>query len=156
MRRGPLNPFFSKRAVAELAGLIQTRVDKLCARLEEFQKSENPVDLRLAFSALTVDVISMYAYGKSFNILEKPDMDPNLYKNIASAGELALLLKQYPWIFKMASVLPYWLLTWLNPNVIHMVNQRKVMQSSYAALYKSAKLRQPSLTTTSARHVPTQ
>lgn len=113
--------------MAELAGLIQSCVDKLCARLEEFQQSGNAVDLRVAFSALTVDVISMYAYGRSFRILEKPDMDPNLYRNISSGGELGLLLKQYPWIWKIASMLPYWLLTLLNPNVINMVNQRKVM-----------------------------
>lgn len=56
-------------------------------------------------------------------------MDPSLYKNIAAAGELGLLLKHYPWIFTIANLLPYWLVTYLDPNVIPVINQRNVMLS---------------------------
>ena len=113
----------------DYAGLIESSVDKLCARLEEFQKSKSPVDLRVAFSALTVDIISMYSYGRSYDSLGRSDLDPGLYRTIASGGELGLLLKQCPWILSIASSLPYWLVSLLNRNVIDMIDRRKVMRS---------------------------
>lgn len=126
MRRGALNPFFSKRSVIEYSSLIQASVDKLCTRLEEFQESQTPLDLRVAFAALTVDIISMYSYGRSYDSLAKTDMDPSVYRNIASGGELGLLLNQYPWILKIANLLPYRLVALLDSNVTAMINRRNV------------------------------
>ena len=126
MRRSPMNPLFSKRSVVEYSGSVVSTVDKLCARLEEFHTSQNPVDLRVAFSALTADVISQYCYGKSYDCLEKSDFDPDLYSNTASGGELGLLLKQCPWIFTIANSMPYWLIAWLNPKVVQMLDRRTV------------------------------
>ena len=126
MRRNHLNPFFSKRAVNECAGLIQSCVSKLCARLEEFHASQKPVDLQVAYSALTIDVITLYCLGRSYGSLEKPDFDPQLGKGMASSGELRLLLKQFPWIFKVFTLLPYSITGRLNPNAMDMVNRRRV------------------------------
>lgn len=126
MRRSPLNPFFSKRSVNEYASFIQSCVSKLCARLEEFQTSHKPVDLQVAYSALTLDVISLYCLGRSYNSLEKPDFDSQLGKGIASGGELRLLLKQFPWIFKVFTLLPHSIAVRLNRNAMHMINRRNV------------------------------
>lgn len=130
MRRTPLNPFFSKRAVNECTGIIQSCVSKLCTRLEEYHASQTPVDLQLAYGALTVDVITLYCLGRSYGSLEKPDFDPQLGKGIASGGELRLLLKQFPWIFKVFTLLPCSIAVWLNRNAMDMVNRRRVTLSS--------------------------
>ena len=128
MRRSVLNPFFSKRTVVEHSGIIESAVEKLCVRLEEFRKSQDPLDLRFAFSALTADVISMYSYCKSYDCLSKPDFDAELSENIASGGETGLLLKHFPWIFKFANMLPFGVIKRLNPKLIAMVN-RKIVRS---------------------------
>ena len=128
MRRAPLNPFFSKRSVTAYASLIQASIDKLCARLEEFHTRQSPLNLRLAFSALTADVISWYSYGRSYDMLEKPDFNPELYGNLKANGELALFLRYYPWVMKIANFLPYWLVKFLNPKVMTLIKSRKVMQ----------------------------
>jgi Cytochrome P450 len=127
LRRSALNPFFSKGSVAKYAGIIQAAVDQLCVRLEEFYASGNPIDLKVAYSALTVDVISKYSYGNSYDILKKPDFAPDLYRNISSGGELALVLRHYPWILKLASLLPEWLVA-MNRNVSNVMIRQKVMR----------------------------
>lgn len=129
MRRAPLNPFFSKGSVLKYAGIIQACTEKLCERLEGFCESETPIDLRVVFSALTIDVISKYSYGESYNSLEKPDMDPDTYKNILSAGELAHLLRHFPWIITIANLLPHWVVA-LNRNVSLLLDRKEVMPLS--------------------------
>jgi hypothetical protein len=134
LRRGALNPFFSKRSVAEYAGIIESLVNKLCGRLDEFLESKTPIDLRVAFAALTVDVISKYSYGTSYDVLGQPDLSPGLYRGIASGGELALLMYQFPWILKIATLLPHWLVGFLDRNVMDMIDRRTVMPSCYCTI----------------------
>ena len=101
-------------------------MDKLCARLEDFRLSQNPIDLKIVFSALTADVISLYSFGKAYNCLDHPDFDPGLYYGTASGGELALLLMQFPWIFPIANLLPYWLVARMDRNLADMLDRRSV------------------------------
>lgn len=129
MRKHALSSFFSKRAVMEYADSIQLCVDKLCARFEEFHTSQSSIELRIVIPALTMDIISLYSYGRSYDCLEKSNFDFGLAQMMASGGELALLLKQCPWIFKIANSLPYWLLARLDPKIMHAVDRKTVMQS---------------------------
>lgn len=130
MRRNPLNPFFSKRAVTEYASFIESCVTKLCARLEEFHTSQKPVEVQVAYSALTLDVITLYCLGRSYGSLEKPDFDPQLGQGIASGGELRLLLKQFPWILNVFALLPSSIALRLNRNALGMVHRRRVTRAS--------------------------
>ena len=126
MRRSSLNPFFSQKSVIEYAGALQSCVDKFCTRLEEFCSSKNPIDLKIAFAALTGDVISLYSFGKSYNGLDDAEFDPKLYRGTSSGGELALLLMQFSWIFPIANLLPYWLVARMDSNVADMLGRRSV------------------------------
>ena len=127
MRKRALSSFFSKRSVVKYADSIQLCVDKLCVRFEEFQTSQKSIDLRLVFGALTIDMISLYSYGRSYNCLEKPDFDIEFYQLMTSGGELALLGKQCPWIFKIANLLPYSLATSLEPKIKHLIKRKRVI-----------------------------
>ncbi|KAJ4323564.1 hypothetical protein N0V84_004305 [Fusarium piperis] len=69
LRRGILNPYFSKRAVTILEPLINDKVDRLCGRLGESIGQGTPVDLDAAMAALTADIVSIYFYGKDFDYL---------------------------------------------------------------------------------------
>ncbi|MCJ1391701.1 hypothetical protein MMC18_004566 [Xylographa bjoerkii] len=129
MRRSSLNPFFSQKSVIEYAGSIQSCVENLCARLEEFCSSQSPINLRTAFSALTADVIALYSFGKSYHCLDDPEFDPRLYRGTSSGGELALLLMQFPWIFPIANLLPYWLVVRMDPNMANMLDGRTRIES---------------------------
>jgi cytochrome P450 len=58
VRRGALNPFFSKAKVRSLQPLIQGVASNLLSRLEEFQVSGEPMTISLAFAALTNGTLS--------------------------------------------------------------------------------------------------
>jgi hypothetical protein len=89
----------------------------------------------VAFCALTADVISLYSYGTSYDYLAKPDFEAGMGKLIVSGGELSLLLRQYPWIFKIANLLPYSLVARLDDKLNDMINRRKVTQFHFVRFF---------------------
>ena len=105
-RRGALNNFFSKKSVNELAPLIQTKVNRLCQRLEEFKGISTPVNLAHAFSAFTVDVVMDYAFSKTMENLESPDFDPTWYNAMRTVNEMYNLGCQFPLISWLSFHLP--------------------------------------------------
>ena len=129
-----MSPFFSKRSVTQYAGSIQSCVDQLCARLDEFRTAHKPVDVQVAFNALTADVISLYSFGRSYNCLEKPDFDPQLRDGTRSGGELRHLLKHYPWIFNVMMMLPHSITARLSRNAMDMIDRRNVNSPTLSAL----------------------
>ena len=131
MRRSVLNPFFSKRSITEQSGIIESAVEKLCQRIEEFRTSQAPLDLRTIYSALTADVISKYSYGWSYDCLSKPDFDKQMFIEMSSSGELGLLLKHFPWIATAGNMMPLRLVEWLNPQIMALVNRRIVIDASF-------------------------
>ena len=44
-RRGPLNPFFSKKSVMGVESSIKQKVEQLCRLIEHHQKENTPVNL---------------------------------------------------------------------------------------------------------------
>jgi cytochrome P450 len=63
-RRSLLNNFFSKQSVMKLEGLIQEKIEQAIHRLQEVYSEGGVISLDALYAALTVDVISHYAYGK--------------------------------------------------------------------------------------------
>lgn len=53
MRRGVINPFFSKQSVRRLQPVIQERVDMLLSRIGEFKNSGKPLTISLAYVSLS-------------------------------------------------------------------------------------------------------
>jgi hypothetical protein len=57
-RRVALNRYFSKGAVSKLEGMIQDKAATLCTKFERFGGTGQPVDLTMAYSCLTTDVVT--------------------------------------------------------------------------------------------------
>lgn len=130
MRRAPLNPYFSKRSVAKLEPMIKSVVEKLCARLRGFQQSKEPVNLRHAFAALTMDVVTDYAFAKSTNCLDQPDFAPMWPEAVDSVSEQSHLNKQFPWLLPMMRLIPLWLVARLNPHIMRLIQLQIVCTPS--------------------------
>lgn len=60
IRRAPLNPFFSKRAVAALQPRIEEIIEDLCSGLRGCMHRNEVVELRPAFLSLAIDVVFRY------------------------------------------------------------------------------------------------
>ncbi|KAF5701364.1 trichodiene oxygenase cytochrome P450 [Fusarium mundagurra] len=73
-RRRRLNPFFSRRAMTQLEGLLKDKIQELGRRLDT---QKGPYNIFNAIRCTTVDIISHYSLGKPLGQLEKSDQGFN-------------------------------------------------------------------------------
>lgn len=126
MRRAPLNPFFSKQAVAKLEPMINLKVEKLSARLDGFRGTKEPVNLRYVFAALTMDVVTEYAFAKCYNVLDEPEFGLAWQVAIEKVSRQSHVNKQFPWLFPLMKMTPLWLVEKLNPHMMQLINYQMV------------------------------
>jgi hypothetical protein len=122
MRRAPLNPFFSRKAVVQLEPTIKAAVEKLCSRLAGFRQTKEPVNLRYAFAALTMDVVTEYSFANCYNCLDEPDFAPVWIEAVDSLSVNSHVNKQFPQLLSAMRYMPLWLVAWLNPHIMRMIN----------------------------------
>lgn len=106
LRRGALNPFFSKGSISRLEPVIQAQVQKLCHRIIEFAIDDKPIPISLGFSCLTTDIITEYVMTQSFHYLDAPDWLPQWTKTLQSTAEVGMMAKQLPGIVPLLKSLP--------------------------------------------------
>jgi cytochrome P450 len=106
LRRGALNPFFSKRSIVSIEPIINDKIARLCALFRQQLSSQRPVELRLAFSSLTIDIISNYCFGESWNCLENDKLAKEWKTRLDDAFEKASLIMHFPWILAAMNALP--------------------------------------------------
>ncbi|MCJ1271041.1 hypothetical protein MMC22_010940 [Lobaria immixta] len=108
IRRSALNPYFSKRSIAEYAPVIQSVVDKFCTRLDEATRTGELVNLKYAYAAVSTDVINEYCYSRTYNAVLAPDFNIGFYESIMALSQLCHVFKQMPWFFALMHSLPGW------------------------------------------------
>lgn len=81
--------------------------------------------MEYAFSALTADVISTYAFGKSYGCV-RPGFAPEWYNMIQCPSELSHSIKQWPWLFPLLQSFPLWFVRLTNPPVHQLLQLQKV------------------------------
>ncbi|KAF6220284.1 hypothetical protein HO133_003416 [Letharia lupina] len=113
VRRGALNPFFSKKSISAIEPLIQNKVDLLCTALGEYapggsdeKRAGKEIELGLAYMSLTLDIISHYAFGKSYGLLDLPGFS-QLWKDVVeNVMESFALVRNLPWLPEVLKKLP--------------------------------------------------
>lgn len=93
-----MNPFFSKSSISKMEPFLVECVDKLCRALRQYAVENKPVELQTAYMALTLDVISSYAFGSPFGLLEKPGFSPEWKQAILSSIEAGIVNRHFPWL----------------------------------------------------------
>ncbi|KAJ5822443.1 hypothetical protein N7447_004783 [Penicillium robsamsonii] len=116
VRRAALSPFFSKRSIQALEGRVVEKIDILIDRIAEARKTGENVNLLFAAGALTMDVISAYAFGKDWNKLGEPDWAEEELEGYAKMAQMGPFARQFPWVAKaVIMLLPPKLVTKLSP-----------------------------------------
>jgi cytochrome P450 len=116
VRRGALSPFFSKRSIQALEGRVVEKIDILASRMADACRTGETVNLLYAAGALTMDVISAYAFGKDWNKLHEPDWAEEELEGYAKMAQMGPFARQFPWVAKaVIMVLPPKLVTKLSP-----------------------------------------
>ncbi|GAD93895.1 benzoate 4-monooxygenase cytochrome P450, putative [Paecilomyces variotii No. 5] len=132
LRRGLLNSYFSKRSVMRLEPLIQENIDKLSKRFGAAGKSGAIIRLDAAFTALTMDIITHYSYGKSYNYLDEDDFKLSWKEAVLEASANGAMLRHFPFVLTISKSMPPWLLKKLDPQaavlleIQHMVRKQSL------------------------------
>ena len=121
IRRRAFQGFFSKQKIMSLEPLIQSIVEKLCLRLEEFKTTGKKLPIRHAFECLTCDVIMEYALAINEENVEKPDFNPDLHESIKAIGSSGHYMKIIPGIHSILPLIPPALLIKMVPAMRSMV-----------------------------------
>ena len=128
-RRAPLTPFFSKTAVRNLESIVGHKVDQLIIGIRaQYLEQRRPLPVGVAFTALTLDVITDYCFGQSWRCLEAHDFAPEWKRTMTNLFEPVPVVKQFPWLLKLINALPPWVVEKMNPD-IGVLNGAKAVMS---------------------------
>lgn len=117
LRREILNPFFSKRTIAALSAVLHATAAKLCVNIATAAEN-GAVPLQDAFHCMTVDIISGYAFGTSFNMLDAPDFNAVHVRSVERSAETQWLIKHLPAVRWAAERLPGF--SWLDGGLVQL------------------------------------
>lgn len=116
VRRGALNPLFSRQRILDLQDVIQGKVDILVDRVREFQIEGKAMPITRAFSALTEEVIMEYCFSLSYDALRKPEFENRLHDPIMAADAFSNVSLQFRWIPMIIFNLPQSLVVKMQPD----------------------------------------
>ncbi|KAK4616776.1 Cytochrome P450 monooxygenase sdnE [Fulvia fulva] len=134
-RRAALNPFFSKRAAVQLSPMITGHVENMCRRMEHSRDSGQPLCVPYMTAALTLDVITEYAFGRSDAVLDEPDFAPQWLQIMEGLLLNCHLNCFFPWLQDLMSILPRRLAQWLDPRVVSFIRYQGDRLSQLEAIF---------------------
>ncbi|KAI0836424.1 cytochrome P450-like protein [Hypoxylon sp. FL0890] len=111
LRRGALATYFSKQNIRQLESRLKAKVLLLRQRLLQHAGSST-IDLKDAFSALTLDIISMYCFGSSLGALSRSDMGRSWNSLTHFAIKMNPFARAFPFIARRLLCLPKWMTHW--------------------------------------------
>ncbi|KAK0720967.1 cytochrome P450 [Lasiosphaeris hirsuta] len=105
-RRAPLNHFFSRRAVLELEDIVQEKARKLCRRVRDALAAGKPADLRSGLRAVSIDVLTEYAFADCWDHLGKPDFNEWFSEAVRDTGVMWWTFQQFTFLIKPMAFMP--------------------------------------------------
>jgi len=109
IKRAALNPMFSKQKVLDLESIVQEKVEKVCQRMQAGLDNGTQVDLYHCFRAVSVDVISEFAFDDCYNLLDKEDIGATFFEMARGIGPALWVFQQLPTMQRLALKIPPWL-----------------------------------------------
>jgi cytochrome P450 len=106
VRRGALNPFFSRKMVLQLEHIVQDKAEKVSALAAEAFDAGKSLNLHYAFRAVSVDVITEYAFAQCYDLLDRADLGESFFRMIQDVGPTMWIFQQWPALQKLALGLP--------------------------------------------------
>ncbi|PWW73869.1 cytochrome P450 [Tuber magnatum] len=115
-KRSLLNPMFSKRGILDTEFFIKEKIELLCRRMKEYEAEDKIFNCHEGFAAMAVDIVTEFAYGKSYDVLNSPGFSCRAFAAFDAQHELLLVLKHFPLLGKVMQALPYWVHLLLMPD----------------------------------------
>jgi len=98
--------------------MIRHNLDRLCMLFDSAKETQGPLGLNAVMGAFTSDVVSEYAFGESYGLLDlgKDEEREKMNQALKVAGIASHTLKQWPWLVQVFDALPVSWISWLNPD----------------------------------------
>ena len=126
LRREALSPFFSKRNVTSLESRIKAKIEFLCRRLDDYVVSRNPINLTVASLALTMDILTEYAFAEDFGLLKQEDFNIKWKDTILSIMQALPSVRHFKWFLRLVTALPPSLARLIAPDMSQLVEWKEV------------------------------
>lgn len=126
LRRKALSPMFSVKKIEEFQPVIKEKVEKLCRKIALYQQDRQVLPLSRAWMALTTDVITEYAFAKSYDQLDSPNFQETLHEALVAIYTTGQFALHFPIVFPILDILPERLVKMAQPEVLPVVGLRKV------------------------------
>ncbi|EGD97356.1 benzoate 4-monooxygenase cytochrome P450 [Trichophyton tonsurans CBS 112818] len=121
MKRAAFNPFFSRKRVLELEDIVQSKAKTLVRRISTALKTCGGIDLHHGFRAISIDVISDYAFDNCYNFLEKDDFGAPFFDMIRGFGPMFWFFQQFPFLRPILLGVPPWVAKLTSPSLTRML-----------------------------------
>jgi cytochrome P450 len=105
-RRNVLGPLFSKKSIDQLEYLVQDKVDLL---IQQLAKQKDPVNLFFALRSTSIDIISSYCFGQSYDALQHPEFRHPVLLGVDATVPMHLFLRHFQFLIPFILNLPPWL-----------------------------------------------
>lgn len=114
-RRSALSSFFSTVSVHKFEPTMKAHIKKMMVRLDSSACTKSVVNIHNIFNATTSDIITHYAFGKSFNYLDMPDYGQAYFEATRQFLLLTHICVLIPWVYPVIQSSPGWLLRIMLP-----------------------------------------
>jgi len=130
VRRGALNPLFSKKAVLQLEGVVQSKVKKLMNSISQKLTQGESVDLYHGFRALSVDIITDYAFDNCYNQLDSPNYASDFFDMLQELLPRGWFLQAFPFMLPVTNLITPNIAKKINVYLYNFLQFRQVISSS--------------------------
>ncbi|KAL8663690.1 MAG: hypothetical protein Q9202_003636 [Teloschistes flavicans] len=112
--RGVLNNFFSRKSVLDLEDVVQEKVQILMEHVSKALASGTALDVHHGLRAVSIDVITDYAFGESYGLLDQPDLGLEFSTLVHRLGPAAWVFRQWPWLSPIVMAIPKSVIYFIN------------------------------------------
>lgn len=126
VKRAALSPFFSRKNVFALEDIVHQKADKLVARMRQAFATGGAIDLHHGFRAISVDVITDYAFDRCSNYLDEEKFGVAFFNMIRDFGPATWFFQQFPAVQPFALATPFWLAKLMSGPLTRMMMHQEV------------------------------
>ncbi|USW53498.1 Putative cytochrome P450 [Septoria linicola] len=132
-RKDVLAPLFSKRAIADLQGLVKEKISRLCQALErdygrgDGEGGRRSSDMLFALRCFTLDTIMGYCFAKDVESTEAEDFQAPTVVAMDASLPGFVLFRHFDLIRRMVFSMPGWLTKLTNPALAGLVDLQELL-----------------------------
>ncbi|KIA76001.1 cytochrome P450 [Aspergillus ustus] len=115
VRRGALNPLFSRQRILGLQNVIRKKLNILIKQLENAKAAQAPIEIQRGFGAFSEDVIMQYSFKHDYDSLSKEGWTPILHDSFVGVTIFGNTALHFPLLPKIMNALPETWIERLNP-----------------------------------------